>query len=155
MGDRLTEEEKKPKQTSPTPYGDIFDEFLPQYMAIGMPYDLYWDGEFGTKRAFLKAFRIRRENEERIADRNNWYIGQYVMAAISAIQLFVAGFNTKGSHIPEYPDKPFFERLDEQKKEETRKKQEEDQQMLAMAMFQAMTTQFNRNMDKKTTETGQ
>ena len=77
------------------------------------------------------------------------------MAAISAIQLFVAGFNTKGSNIPEYPDKPFFERLDEQKKEETRKKQEEDQQMLAMAMFQAMTTQFNRNMDKRTTETGQ
>ena len=48
MGDRLTGEEES-EQASPKTYGDIFDEFLPEYIAIGMPYDLYWDGEYISK----------------------------------------------------------------------------------------------------------
>lgn len=149
MGDRLTE------QTA-YPYGDMFDRLLPEYMAIGMPYDLYWDGEYGTKRAFRKAYQTRLENERRIADQSNWYMGQYVLAAVSAAQLFVAGFNTKGNTIPEYPDKPFLEKQEELKKEEARKQYEEDQQRLAMALFQAMTTQFNKSQEqKKVTKTGQ
>ena len=154
MGDRLTGEEQS-KQTSQTPYGDTFDELLPQYMAMGMTYDEYWDGEYGTKRACRKAYQIRMENEQRLADRNNWYMGQYIMSAISAIPLFVAGFNTKGAHMPEYPDKPFLDRFEEQKKEEAVKRKQEDQQKLAMAMFQAMTSQFNRNKEQKSVGTGQ
>ena len=154
MGDRLTEEEK-PKQTSPTPFGDMFDEALPEYLAIGMPYDLYWDGEFGTKRAFRKAYQSRIKNEQRIADQNNWYMGQYVAMAMQSVALFVAGFNTKGVTLPEYPDKPFFEKHEEQKKEEARKQHEEDQSRLAMAMFQALTTRFNRNMEQKQEGSGQ
>ena len=154
MGDRLTEEEKQPKQTSPTPYGDMFDEALPQYLAIGMPYDLFWDGEFGTKRAFRKAYQFRMETEQRIADRNNWYMGQYIMSALAATALRVAGFNTKGG-LPDYVDKPFMDRYEEKKKEETRKQQQEDQQRLAMAMFQAMATKFNRNKEQKAVGTGQ
>jgi hypothetical protein len=155
VGDRLTEEEKKSKQTSPTPYGDMFDEALPQYLAIGMPYDIFWDGEYGTKKAFRKAYQLRVENEQRIADTNNWYMGQYIAAALQAVPLFVAGFNTKGANLPDYPDKPFFVKHEEQKKEEARKQQQEDQSKLAMAMFQAMTARFNKTMEKKQAESGQ
>ena len=56
-------------------------------------------------------------------------------------------------------EKPILEAAEEQKKEEVRKKQEEDQSKLAMAMFQAMITKFNKNMKKreqaKAAETGQ
>ena len=151
MGDRLTGEQQS-KQTSPTPYGDTFDRLLPEYMAIGMPYDLYWDGEYGTKRAFRKAYQVRMQNEQRITDQNNWRMGQYVMAAISAVPLLVAGFNTKGVTVPEYPDKPLIEKHDEQKKEEARKQYEEDQSKMALALFHAMATQFNKNMEKKKAE---
>ena len=153
MGDRLTEEEKS-KQTSPTPYGDTFDELLPQYMAMGMTYDEFWDGEYGTKRACRKAYRIRMENEQRLADRNNWYMGQYIMSALAASALRVAGLNTKGG-MPDYVSKPFLERYEEQQKEEAVKRKQEDQQKLAMAMFQAMATQFNRNKEQKSVGTGQ
>ena len=148
MGDRLTEEDN-PKQTSPTPYGDMFDEALPHYLAMGMTWDEFWDGEYGMKKAFRKAYRIRIENEQRIADRNNWYMGQYMINVLQAVPLFVAGFNTKGVNLPDYPDKPYYERFDEQKKEETRKQHEEDQSKLAMAMFQAMTAKFNKNIERR------
>ena len=154
MGDRLTED--NPKQTSPTPFGDTFDELLPHYMAMGMGYDEYWDGEYGTKKACRKAYRIRIENERRIADADHWYIGQYIMAALQATPLIVPGVNMrKGASLPDYPDKPFMEKAEERKKEEVRKKQEEDQSKLAMAMLQAFTTRFNKNIEKRLEKQGQ
>ena len=150
MGDRLTGEKDSPKQTSPTPYGDTFDELLPHYMAMGMTYDEYWDGEYGTKRACRKAYRIRMDNEQRVIDRNYWYMGQYIMAAIQATPLIVPGVNMKkGASPPDYPDKPFLVRVEEQKQEEVRRKQEEDQSKLAMAMFQAWTARFNKNVENR------
>lgn len=128
----------------------MFDRLLPEYMAMGMTYDEYWDGECGMKRAFRKAFRIRMENEQRIADRNNWYIGQYIMAAIQAVPLIVPGINMKkGASLPDYPDKPFLMKQEELKQEEARKQHEEDQSKLAMAMFQAMTAKFNKNIQNR------
>lgn len=149
MGDRLTE------QTA-YPYGDMFDRLLPEYMAIGMPYDLYWDGEYGTKRAFRKAYQKKVENEQRIVDINSWRLGQYIRAAVGSVPLFVAGFIPKGAELPEYPDKPLLEKQEELKKEEARKQYEEDQQKLAMAMFQAMAMQFNKGQEKRqAVKTGQ
>lgn len=149
MGDRLTEKEQS-KQTSQTPYGDMFDDLFPQYLLIGMTPEQYWDGEYGLKIAYRKAYRMRIENEQRMADRNNWYMGQYIMAAIQATPLIVPGVNMKkGAKQPDYPDKPFFEKYEEQKKEAVRKQKEEDQSRLAMALFQAMTTKFNKNIEKR------
>ena len=149
MGDRLTEE-SKPKQTSPTPYGDIFDELFPHYLLMGMTPEQYWDGESSLKGAYRKAYRLRIENEQRFSDQNNWYMGQYMIRVLQAVPLLVGGLNVKPStKLPEYPDRPFFEQAEAQKQEEVRKKREEDQSKLAMAMFQAMLTKFNRNFEKR------
>ena len=149
MGDRLTEQEQS-KQTSLTPYGDMLDELFPHYLLMGMTPEQYWDGEYGLKIAYRKAYRMRMENEQRITDRNNWYMGQYIIAAIQATPLIVPGVNMKkGASLPVYPDKPFFERYEEQKKEEVRKQKEEDQSKLAMAMFQAFASKFNKNIEKR------
>lgn len=154
MGNRLTEDDKPP-QVSATPYGDIFDELLPQYMAIGMTYDQYWDGEVGMKKAFREAYKIRIETEQRLADQNNWYMGQYVAQAIQAVQIvaLVPGINAKKNiDLPKYPDKPYLEKAEEMKKEEVRRKKEEDQSKMAMAMMHAMFTQFNKNFEKRKAE---
>ena len=150
MGNRLTEENKESPQTSPTPYGDIFDELVPHYLAMGMSWDEYWDGEYGTKKAFRKAYKLRMERDMQSADLINWYMGQYIMSALHAVPLLVAGFNVKNTtKLPEYPAKPFLIKAEEQKKEDVRKKSEEDQSKLAMALFQTMTTKFNKNMEDK------
>ena len=149
MGDRLTGEDE-PQQAESRSYGDIFDEFLPQYMAIGMSYDEFWDGEFGTKRAARKAYEIRIKNEQMMADRQNWMMGQYVMSALNATPLLVAGLNIKaGAQLPEYIEKPILETAEEQQKEEVRKQKEEDQTMMAMAMMQAAFNKFNKRFERE------
>ena len=149
MGDGLTEKQKL-RQTSPTPLGDIFDEMLPEYLAMGMPYDLYWDGPYGTRRAFLEAYRLRMKNEQMLSDRNNWYLGQYMMAALRSVQLTAATVWVKKLPDPtEYPDKPFFEKHEEEQKEAERQKKEEDQSKLAMAMFQQMVAKMNGNIIRR------
>ena len=157
MGDRLTEEEK-PKQTSPTPYGDIFDELFPHYLLMGMTPEQYWDGESGWKKGFREAYRMRMENQQRMADQNNWYMGQYMIAVLQSVPLLVGGLNVKAStRLPDYPEKPFFERAREEKEEKVRKKVQEDRTMMAMAMFQAGIEKFNKRFEQqqKASESGQ
>lgn len=147
MGDCLTEEQ--PRQTSDTPYGDAFDAFLPHYMAMGMPYELYWDSEYGVKTAYLRAYRIRMENEQRFADWKCWQMAQYLMAVAGASAIYVNGFVPKGAKLEKFPGKPFLEQAEIRKKEEDIKKKQEDQSMAAMAMFQAFVSQFNKNVEKR------
>ena len=148
MGDRLTEEQQ-PRQTE-TPYGDIFDQLFPQFLVMGMSPEEYWDGESSLKAAYRKAYEIRMENEQRMADRNNWYMAQYIINVLQCVPLLVGGLNVKNTtKLPDFPDKPYFEKFEEQKKAETQKKQKEDQTKLAMAMFQAGIEKFNRNFQKR------
>ena len=159
MGDRLTEDEN-PKQTSPTPYGDIFDELAPHYLLMGMTWDEYWDGEYGMKKACREAYKMRIENEQRMTDTSNWYMGQYIMAVLQCVPLLVGGLNVKETtQLPSYPDKPFLEKAEAEKKEEHRKKAEEDRTMAAMALFQAGIEKFNKRFEKeqkaKATTSGQ
>lgn len=147
MGDCLTDE--KSKQTSPTPYGDIFDRLFPHYLVMGMTPEQYWDGESGLKKAYREAYRIRRENEDRIADRNMWLQGMYIRDALQSVAYIVNGFAPKGAKLEPYPDKPRLEKAEEEKREEVQKKKEENQMTLAMAMMQAFADQFNKNRAKK------
>ena len=117
---------------------------------MGMTPEQYWDGESWLKPAYRKAYQMRIENEQKLADRQNWMMGKYLMAALNATPLLVGGLNVKNTTpIPDYPEKPFLEQAEEQKREEVRKQHEEDQSKLAMAMFQAMTAKFNRNIEKR------
>ena len=154
MGNPVKEEGEQTRRTSKTPYGDLFDALLPQYMAMGMTYEQFWDGEIGMHKAFRKAYQLRMENEMRIADRNGWYIGQYIVKALQSVQLLAAAVPVKKLPDPkEYPDKPFMIQADEEerknKDEETRKKQEEDQSKLAMSMFQQMVARMNGNIIRR------
>ncbi len=110
----------------------------------------YWDGESWLKKAYREAYRIRMETEQRVADRNNWYMGQYMISVLQCVPLLVGGLNVKQStNLPRYPDKPFLDQFEEEKKEKARRRKQEDQTMLAMAMFQAGIEKFNRNFAKR------
>lgn len=147
MGDRLTDGKE---QTESRSYKDIFDELFPHYLMMGMTPEQYWDGESGLKKAYRKAYQLRIEVEQRNADRNNWYMGQYILAALQSTPLLVGGLNVKSStKLPEYPREPFFQVAETEKKKETQKKREEDQMKLAMAMFQANIAKMNANIQKR------
>ena len=117
---------------------------------MGMTPEEYWDGENSLKPAFRKSYRMRIDNERKLADQSNWYMGQYILCAMQTGALMVRGINTKEhAELPEYPDQPFLMRLEAEKKEEVRKRKEEDQTKLAMAMFQAGIEKFNQNFRKR------
>ena len=117
---------------------------------MGMTPEQYWDGEYGLKIAFRKAYQMRMENEQRMADQSNWYMGQYIISALQCVPLLVGGLNVKPStQLPEYPDKPFFEKALAERKETDRKKREEDQMMMALAMFQSYVKEKNKTIESK------
>ena len=147
MGDRLTDGNEKTVSRS---YGDIFDELFPQYLLMGMTPEQYWDGESSLKKAFRKAYMLRMEIEQKNADRNNWYMGQYLIAVLQSVPLLVGGLNVKRTtKLPEYPREPFLMAAEAAQKKEARRKREEDQTMLAMAMFQANIEKMNQNILKR------
>lgn len=152
MGDRLRGKDD-PQQTVAQSYGDIFDEMFPHYLLMGMTPEQYWDGESGLKKAYRKAWQMRTEMEQRSADRNNWYMGQYMISVLQSVPLLVGGLNVKPStKLPDYPSKPFLETLAEQKKETVRKKKEEDQIKLSMALMQAAFSRFNKRFEQQKAE---
>lgn len=149
MGNRLTDEEKQ-KQTVHRTQGEIFDELFPHYLLMGMTTEQYWDGESWLKPAYRKAYKMRVDNEQKLADMNSWYMGKYIIRALQAVPLLVGGLNVKrGADLPKYPEKPFLIAAEEMKKEEVRKKKEEDQTRLAMALMQAAFNKFNKNFEKR------
>lgn len=58
----------------------IFDDALPYYLAIGMPYELYWDGRPELAISYRKADILRQKRSNGDA----WLQGVYFMRAIAA-----------------------------------------------------------------------
>lgn len=145
MENRLKEE--KPKEIFTI--SKIFHEAFPHYMVMGMSAEEFWDGEPWLVKAYRKAYKIRIENEEKIADRNAWRIGQYIRFALVSVPITVNGFAPKGHHLQKYPEQPMTMAAEEQKKEEVKKKQEASKQEMAQALFHAFTEKMNKNIRKR------
>jgi len=150
VGDRLTEDEEQISSQAGKSYGDIFDELFPHYLLFGMTPEQYWDGESWLKPAYRKAYELKIENERIMADTNNWYLGQYMIAVLQSGAMLVPGVNTRtGTTFDPYPDMPFLQKAKKLEKEENRKKRGEEQQQLALAMFQSFTQKMNKNIQKR------
>ena len=82
----------------------MFAELCPHYLSIGMPYDLYWNGDPWAVRAYAKA------EEERKARNNHeqWMQGMYNYGAFKAvIEAFAWGLGGgKGAKPKPYMDNP-------------------------------------------------
>lgn len=145
MDSGLTEEQPK----APVTLSRIFREAFPHYLVMGMPAEEYWDGDPWLVKPYREAYRIRMENEDRIADRNSWRMGEYIRHALASVPITVNGFAPKNHHMHDYPEKPMLEQYEEKKKAETQKKKEESQQQLAQAMFQAFVEKMNKGIRKR------
>ena len=144
----MTEDKPKEKPT----ISKIFREAFPHYLVMGMSPEEYWDGDSWLVKSYREAYRIRMENADRIADRDAWRMGQYIMAALAAVPITVNGFAPKGHHMHDYPEKPMTVTAEEQKREEDTKKKQDNQQQLAQAMFQAFVEKMNKGIRKRLEE---
>lgn len=86
----------KPRKT----YSEIFEEFCPFYMSIGMSYEEYWDGDSDIPKYCLKAFKMRQEN----ANHEAWLHGLYVYDALVSA---MSHMSDKQSNHKTYAEKPY------------------------------------------------
>ena len=83
---------------------EIFEEAFPFYLAIGMSYAEYWEGDPKLAQYFRKAYLIKQEEY----NNNAWLQGLYIYDAIStALHNSLRGFGKNKPPIKEYAKEPF------------------------------------------------
>ena len=107
---------------------EIFEETFPFYLAIGMSYAEYWEGDPMLTRYYRKAYLIKQEEENNKA----WLQGLYIYDAIStALHNALRGKNTTAK---EYTKKPYEFRHREKTEAEKLQEIETEQEKAAAWM---------------------
>ena len=113
----------------------IFDEAFPYYLAIGMTYELYWDGKPELAALYRKADLLRQQRSNNDA----WLQGVYFRMA-------VASTLDKKAKYPQQPMKLFEDKLAEG---QLNSKQEK-----AKAAMMAFAERFNAKMHSDAMQKG-
>jgi hypothetical protein len=112
-------------------YTEVFEESFPFYLAIGMSYAEYWEGDSSLTRAYRKAYQIKQEE----INNNAWLQGLYVYDAVStALHNALRGMGKSKPPAREYAKKPYEFKNKEKTEAEKAKEVEIEQQKAAAWM---------------------
>ena len=90
--------DRQPTQT------EIFEESFPFYLAIGMSYAEYWEGDSRLAQYYRKAYHIKQEE----VNNNAWLQGLYVYDAVStALHNALRGMGKTKPPVKDYAKKPY------------------------------------------------
>ena len=102
MGGELLNEEVYP--THQKTNTEVFEEAFPFYLAIGMSFAEYWEGDPLLAQYYRKAYRIKQEE----INNNAWLQGMYVYDAMStALHNALRGFSKQKSPAKDYATQPY------------------------------------------------
>ena len=141
MGSELLSSPTKSKT-----YSEIFEECFPFYLAIGMSYAEYWEGDSSLTRYFRKAYKIKQEQD----NNNAWLQGLYFYDAIStALHNAMRGMGKSKPPAKDYAKQPY--ELFKKKKTEVELAQEVEieQQKAAAWMENLVMSQSHRAVSQK------
>ena len=114
-------------KSAPLSYSEYFEKMCPEYMAMGMTYDEYWNGNASLVRVYRETQKIK--NKQR--NYEMWLQGMYYYEALlDASPMF--RFSTKPTKPLPYPSQPYALTKEEIKAKE---EMEEKKQMLAMKAY--------------------
>ncbi len=119
-------------ETNPTPiktHTEIFEENFPFYLAIGMSYAEYWEGDSSLARCYRKAYKIRQEE----INNNAWLQGLYIYDAVStALHNALRGMGKNKPPAKDYAKKPYdFKNREKSEAEKAREVEIEQQKAAA------------------------
>ena len=101
MGPELLEEGKPTREKTHT---EIFEECFPFYLAIGMSFAEYWEGDPKLTQYYRKAYRIKQEE----VNNNAWLQGMYVYDAVStALHNALRGMGKTKPPVKDYAKQPY------------------------------------------------
>ena len=84
-------------------YTERFYEQFPYYLAIGMTYEQYWDGDPALAKYYRKADEIKLER----ANQQMWLQGMYIYEAICDASPILQAFAKRGTKPHPYAEKPY------------------------------------------------
>lgn len=129
-------------------YSKLFEEQFPYYLAIGMTYEQYWDGDVWLTKAYREAARIRRD----MANAEHWLQGMYFYEALCDASPLFRDWVKNGTKAHPYPDAPY----NIHPKKENALNQMEEEKRLAEKGERFMTSfmaRFNKNFAKRSIST--
>lgn len=99
MGTDLLEEPTQRKTST-----EIFEESFPFYLAIGMSFAEYWEGDPKLAQYYRKAYHIKQEE----INNNAWLQGMYIYDAVStALHNALRGMGKTKPPVRDYAKQPY------------------------------------------------
>jgi hypothetical protein len=123
VGSKLLNEEATTQKT----YTEIFEESFPFYLAIGMSYAEYWNGDCSLARYYRKAYQIKQDE----INHNAWLQGLYVYDAVSTV--VYNALKNKNDPKKHYAEKHYDFKPDREKTEAEKAREVEIEQEKAAA----------------------
>ena len=123
MGCELLNEEATTHKTN----AEILEEAFPFYLAIGMSYAEYWEGDCSLARYYRKAYQIKQEE----LNHNAWIQGLYVYDAVSTV--VYNALKSKNDPRKSYVEKPYDFKPTREKTEAEKAQEVEVEQQKAAA----------------------
>lgn len=126
-------------------FTEAFFDVFPQYLAMGMTSDEFWNGNPLLVKSYRKAYQLRQKAEEWA----RWRNGMYVYAAIGNLApILRASFGGCTVKPKEYMDKPFPMTEEEAKQQEEERQSESIKKMLAVMRRESADNQ-RRQLEAK------
>lgn len=126
----------------PFTYTEKFNELFPYYLAIGMTYEQYWDGDCALVADYRRAQEIRNDME----NQRLWLQGMYVYEAICCVAPVLRPLS-KAKKPLRYRAEPYPMRETAHQKSERIIEEKQDEK--AKSVMEMFMTQFNKRFEKK------
>ena len=118
-------------------YDKICENACPDYLAMGMTWDEYWNGDPEMTRAFRKAYRMKREQR----NFDSWLQGMYIYEALLDVSPMFHDLVKDPKPVP-YPEKPYALTADDRKKRAETEEEEQDKKN--QEIIRAWASRVNR-----------
>ena len=131
----------------PFSYTDLFEKQCPEYMAMGMTYDEFWNGDGLMVKSVRKAYEIKREKE----NFDMWLQARYIYDVMCCLSPIYRAFSTATEPIP-FHDKPYA--LTEAQAEKSREDEEKKKYEQTRVAIMNMVNKVNKKIMEKGEKTG-
>lgn len=84
-------------------YSEQFYNHLPFYLAIGMPFDLYWDGDCCLAEYYRQAYELKKKER----NQELWLQGMYIYESLCDVAPILRAFASKGAKPTPYVSEPY------------------------------------------------
>lgn len=121
----------------------VFERACPQYLAIGMTYEQFWDGDVLAHKAFREAHKLRVMEANQLA----WLQGMYFYEALLDATPYFKAFS-KGKPVP-YAKEPYDLTKKEREEREEREARERYERIKAGVAAFAKAQKERRNKESE------